>query len=158
MISRDSIRSLQGPKARERCRHWADVCTKNGGLEITVSTEKGGSDAQRHGLNVFMYVCVSLYIYIYISVYSIHLYICIVYHRYPTLQSWKVFFFKSKSWNRFGDHNFTRADLLSTEPCLEGKQKNLWKFPTQRTTAWNFPRCAPPESSLWCWEEQWIEM
>ena len=90
MISRDSIRSLQGPKARERCRHWADVCTKNGGLEITVSTEKGGSDAQRHGLNVFMYVCVSLYIYI--SVYSIHLYICIVYHRYPTLQSWTVFF------------------------------------------------------------------
>ena len=69
MTSRDSIRSLQGPKARERCRHWADVCTKNGGLEITVSTEKGGRNAQRHGLNVFMYVCVYVYIYIYIYLY-----------------------------------------------------------------------------------------
>ena len=68
-----------------------------------------------------MYVCMYIFIYIYISVYTFVSYIIDI----RPCNHGTFFCKKFKRWNRFGDHNFTRADLLSTEPCLEGKQKKL---------------------------------
>ena len=78
MTSRDSIRSLQGPKARERCRHWADVCAKIGRPEITFPRRKEAEMPRGIG---WMYLCMYVYAYKYIWVYT---FVClyIVYHRY----------------------------------------------------------------------------